>query len=86
MTCCRLQQKNRFFIFDNSLYRQIDGVSIGSSLGSTLTNAFLCQYEKKWVDNCPVKFEPKLCKRYVDGIFVKFQPRDHVKKKEKYIQ
>ena len=34
------------FIFDNKLYRQIDGVVMGSHLDPTLTNAFLCHYEK----------------------------------------
>ena len=42
----------------------------------TLTNTFLCHYEKKWLDNCPIK----LYKRYVDDIFVMFRSRDHVKK------
>ena len=34
-----------FFIFDNKLYKQIDGVAMGSPLDSTLANAFLCHYE-----------------------------------------
>ena len=62
--------KESFFIFDNSLYRQINGVGIGSPLGSTLANAFLCYYEKEWLDSCPIEFKPKLYKRYVDDIFL----------------
>ena len=38
------------FIFDNELYRQIDGVAMGSHLDPTLTNAFLCHYEKNWLN------------------------------------
>ena len=72
--------KELFFIFDNSLYRQIDGVAMGSPLRPTLPNAFLCHYEKEWLDSCPVEFKPKLYKRYVDDIFVMFQSRDHAKK------
>ena len=72
--------KESFFIFDNSLYRQIDGVEMESPLVSTLANAFLCHYEKKWLDSCPIKFKPKLYKSYVDDIFVMFGSRDHVKK------
>ena len=72
--------KESFFIFDNSLYRQINGVGIGSPLGSTLANAFLRYYEKEWLDSCPIEFKPKLYKRYVDDIFVMFRSRDHVKK------
>ena len=30
------------FIFDFRLYKQIDGVAMGSPLGPTLANAFLC--------------------------------------------
>ena len=48
MTYCQVQQKNRFFTFDTSLYRQIDGVATGSLLGLSLANAFLCHYEKEW--------------------------------------
>ena len=32
--------KESFFIFDNSLYRQIDGVAMGSLSGPALANAF----------------------------------------------
>ena len=34
------------FILDNKLYKQIDGVTMGSLLGPTLANTFLCHYEK----------------------------------------
>ena len=39
------------FIFRYILYKQIDGVAIGSPLGLTTENAFLCHYEKKngWI-------------------------------------
>ena len=72
--------KESFFIFDNSLYRQIDVGAMRSPLGPTLANAFLCYYEKEWLDSCPVEFKPKLCKMYVDDISVVFQSGDHVKK------
>ena len=35
------------FIFDFRLYKQLDGVSMGSSFGPALANVFLCYYEKK---------------------------------------
>ena len=62
MTYHQLQQKNRFFIFDNSLYCQIDGVAMGSLLGPTLENAFWFHYGNEWLDNCSVEFNPKLYK------------------------
>ena len=54
--------KKLFFIFDNSLYCQIDGIAMGSPLGPTLANAFLCYYEKEWLDSCPIEFKHKLLK------------------------
>ena len=45
-------------IFDNILYKQVDGVAMGSPLGPTLANAFLCHYEKLWLDSCPPEFKP----------------------------
>ena len=35
-----------YFIFDNKLYKQIDGLAMGSPLDPTLVNVFLCHYEK----------------------------------------
>ena len=42
-----LATKESYFIFNELLYKQIDGVAMGSPLGPTLANAFLCFYEKK---------------------------------------
>ena len=61
-----------FFIFDGEYYTQIDGVAMGSPLGLTLANAFLCHFEKKWLSECPAEFLPSVYKRYVDEIFVTF--------------
>ena len=55
------------FIFDYLLYKQVDGVAIGSPLGPTLANAFLCHYGKEWLDNCPVLFKP-----YTKGMLMIF--------------
>ena len=66
------------FIFDFLLYKQIDGVAMGSPLGPTLANAFLCHYEKEWLDNCPSHFKPIVCRRYVDDIFVLFSSKEHL--------
>ena len=67
------------FIFDNKLYKQIDGVAVGSPLGSTLANAFLCHYEKIWLNDCPSQFKSVVYKRYVDDIFVLFKSKEHLK-------
>ena len=67
------------FIFDNILYKQIDRVAMGSPLGLTLANAFLCHYEKIWLNECPSQFEPVVYRRYVDDIFVRFKSKEYLK-------
>ena len=46
--------------------------------GPTLANAFLCHYEKEYLDNCPIHFKPIIYKRYVDDIFVLFSSKEHL--------
>ena len=41
-----LATKESYFIFNEYLYKQIDGVAMSSPLGPTLPYAFLCFYEK----------------------------------------
>ena len=41
-----LPTKESYFIFNEFLYKKIDGVAMGSTLGPTLTIAFLCFYDK----------------------------------------
>ena len=43
-------------LFDREYYKQIDGVAMGSPLGPTFANIFLCFYEQIWLENCPVEF------------------------------
>ena len=61
-----------FFIFDEKCYTQIDNVAMGSPLGPTLDNAFLCRPEKKCPSECNVDILPNLYKQYVDCIFCNF--------------
>ena len=44
-----LAKKESYFIFNGLLYKQIDGVAMGSPLGPSLANTFLSYYEKKLV-------------------------------------
>ena len=44
---------------------------MGSPLGLTLANAFLCHYEKIWLNECTSQFTPVVYRRYV-MIFKKF--------------
>ena len=40
---------------------------MGSPLGQTLANTFLCHYAKEWLVSCTIKFKPKLYKRYLNS-------------------
>ena len=73
-----LATKESYFIFNELLYKQIDGVAMGSPLGPTLANAFPCFYEKEWLEQCPEEFKPVYYRRYVDDIFVLFRSQDHL--------
>ena len=52
---------------------------MGSPLGTSLANAFLCHHETKWLNDCPEIFKPRFYKRHVDDIFVLFKKPEHVK-------
>ena len=49
--------KELYFIFNNILYKQIDGVAIGSPLGPSLANAFLAQHKQNWLDSCKIGYD-----------------------------
>ena len=40
---------NKFFNFDDKIYKQTDGSAMGSPLCASLTNAFLCFHEQIWL-------------------------------------
>ena len=46
---------------------------MGSPLGPTFCNIFLCHHETTWLKNCPKFFKLVYYKRYVDNIFVLFE-------------
>ena len=74
-----LTTKESIILFDMTFYTQIDGVAMGSPLGPSLANVFLCHHEIKWLHDCPKRFKPVFYKRYVDDIFVLFKKPEHVK-------
>ena len=57
-----------YFIFDGSLYKQIDGCSMGNPLSPILANIFLCNFEANFLDKCPLDFKPRFYKRNVDDL------------------
>ena len=64
-----LTLKESIILFDNKYYSQIDGVAMGSPLGPTLANIFLCYHESNWLKDCPKDFKLVYYERYVDDIF-----------------
>ena len=73
-----LATKESYFIFNGQLYKQVDGVAMGSPLGPTLANAFLVHFEKNWLQNCPSDFKPHYYRWYVNDIFVLFTSPKHL--------
>ena len=80
-----LATKEIYFIFNNILYKQIDGVAIGSPLGSSLANAFLANHEQTVLDSFHLERKPPYYWQYVDDIFVLFKSSDHWKQFESYL-
>ena len=74
----QLACKNSFFIFNNKLYKQLDGVAMGTPCGPTLANIFLCFHEARWLRDCPNNFKPLMYKRYVDDTFLLFKKHSHI--------
>ncbi|XP_057302827.1 uncharacterized protein LOC130636990 [Hydractinia symbiolongicarpus] len=73
-----LATENSYFTFDGQLFKQVDGVAMGSPLGPSLANAFLSHHEKTWLDNCPSSLKPVYYRRYVDDVFVLFSSPSHL--------
>ena len=80
-----LATKYSHFIFDRTLYKQINSVAMNSPLGPTLANAFLVYHEKNWLEHCPVEYRPLYYRRYVDDIFVLFNSAESFKRFYSYL-
>ena len=65
------------FIFNDRIYIQTDGVAMGSPIGPTLANIFMCHQETRWLEDCPTEFKPIYYRRYVDDTFLCFSSPDH---------
>ena len=63
---------NTFFLFNESLYKQTDGLAMGNPLAPAMANIFLCHLEKQIFDNCPQIFRPSFYRRYLDDTFAIF--------------
>ena len=64
------------FLFNDKVFKQIDGVSMGSPLGPIMANAFMCSFEEKMLEDCPLSFRPLFYKRYVDDTIALFRTKE----------
>ena len=56
---------------------------MGSPLGPTLINIFMCNFENNWLKDCSHSLKPIFCRCYIDDIFVLFSslnPAERFKK------
>src|SRR5215469_2494160 len=68
---------NSPFLYNNTLYTQLDGMPMGNPLGPTFANIFLSFHETKWLDNCPIHFKPIFYRRYIDDLLIIFKEQSH---------
>ena len=73
-----LSVSNSFFLFNNKLVSQVDGLGMGLPLGPTFANIFLSFHEKSWLEHCPSDFKPVYFRRYVDDCFILFSNRAQI--------
>ena len=60
------------FLYNDHVYRQHDGVAMGSPLAPLLAEWFMCNMEEKIFKEC-TSYEPIYYRRYVDDIFALFR-------------
>ena len=59
------------------MFKQIDGVSMGSCLGPTFANFYMCNLENKVISALLKK--PNIYARYVDNIFIEVENEDQLR-------
>ena len=57
---------------------------MGSPIGPTLANVFMCHFENIWLENCPAHFKPIVSIRFVGDTFLLFRTKYHVEKSKQY--
>ena len=80
-----LVTKEPYFLFDGELYQQVDSVAMGSPLGLTIANIFLCHYVDIWLRTCSFEFKASYYKCYVNDIFVLFESETQVESFKNFI-
>ena len=68
--------KGNHFIFKNYLYEQVDGVAMGSPLGPSFANIFMCALEQNFLSNFPSFYKLLFHQRFVDDTFCILENRN----------
>ena len=66
------------FLYNNKVYKQIDGVAMGSPLAPLLANWFVASKEQKLLSTLTSEKKPIFYARYVDDIFVLMENNNHL--------
>ena len=80
-----LSTQESYFMCNDILYKQKDGLAMGLPLEPTMTIVLLSFYELKWLEQCLSDLKPVFCRRYVDDVFVSFESMDHPSKFHAYL-
>ena len=65
--------KGNYFEFEDQIYLQIQGTSMGTPMAPNFTNIFMSQLENRIITHAPDKLRPFLWKRCVDDIIIIWQ-------------
>jgi hypothetical protein len=68
------------FLFNNNLYKQLDGLSMGNPVAPAMANIFMCHLEEQYLAQCDSNFKPLFYRRYLDDTFVIFRKPEHADK------
>ena len=69
-------KRGPFRHINGTMYRQVDGVAMGSALGVTFANYYMAHIENTVISDLTVK--PKLYARYVDDCFLVVEDEQHL--------
>ena len=64
------------FLYNDKVYKQVDGVAMGSPLAPLLSNWFVSKIENNILKQ-DIECKPIIYKRYVDDVFALFQSIEH---------
>ena len=62
--------KDSYFRFSGKLYKQVDGLAMGSPIAPVIANIFLCNLENNYLDLSPPNTKPFFYRRYLDDTFL----------------